>query len=77
VRRAIEGEINFFDTADSYNHGQSELVTGRLLKAYTRRDETVIATKVFVASTPCADPFEMNPLLTRVPMLQNGARRTA
>lgn len=61
VRRAIEEGINFFDTADSYNHGQSEVVTGRLLRAYTRRDEAVIATKVFVAM----NPDENGPRLTR------------
>ena len=46
VRTAIEGGINFFDTADSYNHGQSERLTGRLLRRFARRDEVVIATKV-------------------------------
>ncbi len=46
VRAAVEGGVNFFDTADSYNHGQSEEVTGRLLRRYARRDEVVIATKV-------------------------------
>jgi aryl-alcohol dehydrogenase (NADP+) len=47
VRRAIELGINFFDTADMYSKGMSEVVTGRLLKEYGRRDECVIATKVF------------------------------
>jgi aryl-alcohol dehydrogenase (NADP+) len=47
VRRAIELGINFFDTADMYSKGVSEEVTGRLLEEYARRDELVIATKVF------------------------------
>lgn len=47
VKRAVEAGINFFDTADMYSLGQSEEITGRLLKEFTRRDETVIATKVF------------------------------
>ncbi len=46
-RRAIELGINFFDTADVYSLGASEEVTGRALKEYARRDEVVVATKVF------------------------------
>ncbi len=48
VRKAIEGGINFFDTADIYSRGQSEEILGRTLKTLNvRRDEAVIATKVF------------------------------
>jgi aryl-alcohol dehydrogenase-like predicted oxidoreductase len=47
VRRAIEGGITFFDTADMYADGASETVTGRILRALARRDEVVISTKVF------------------------------
>jgi aryl-alcohol dehydrogenase (NADP+) len=47
VRRAVELGINFFDTADMYSVGVSEEVTGRLLDEHVRRDEVVIATKVF------------------------------
>jgi 1-deoxyxylulose-5-phosphate synthase len=47
VRRAVEGGIIFFDTADVYNGGQSEVVTGRLLKRlFGVREEYVLATKV-------------------------------
>jgi 1-deoxyxylulose-5-phosphate synthase len=47
VRRAVEGGIIFFDTADVYNGGQSEIVTGRLLrKLFGMREEYVVATKV-------------------------------
>jgi 1-deoxyxylulose-5-phosphate synthase len=49
MRRAVEAGINFFDTANMYSGGSSEEVTGRLLKEFTRRDEIVIATKVFFA----------------------------
>jgi len=45
-RRAIEAGINFFDTADMYSLGVSELITGKALREYGRRDELVIATKV-------------------------------
>jgi 1-deoxyxylulose-5-phosphate synthase len=46
-KKAIELGINFFDTADMYSLGASEEVTGRALKDFARRDEVVIATKVF------------------------------
>lgn len=46
-RRAVELGINFFDTADAYSGGVSEQITGRWLKEFARRDEIVIATKVF------------------------------
>jgi 1-deoxyxylulose-5-phosphate synthase len=46
-RAAVEAGINFFDTADMYSLGVSEEVTGRALRDYARRDEVVIATKVF------------------------------
>src|SRR5580765_7185658 len=47
VRRAVEGGVVFFDTADVYNGGQSEIVTGRLLrKLFGMREEYVVATKV-------------------------------
>ena len=47
LRRAVEGGINFYDTADVYNGGQSEVVTGRLLrKLFGMREEYVVATKV-------------------------------
>ncbi len=48
-RRAIEAGINFFDTADMYSRGVSEEVTGRALKTLARREEIVIATKVYNA----------------------------
>ncbi len=47
VKRAIEGGINFFDTANTYSNGVSEVLTGKLLKEFARREEVVIATKVF------------------------------
>jgi 1-deoxyxylulose-5-phosphate synthase len=53
VRRAVEGGITFFDTADAYNGGQSEMVTGRLLpKLFGMREEYVVATKVFFDTMP-------------------------
>ena len=46
-KRAIEQGINFFDTANVYSFGASEEITGRALKEYAKRDEVVIATKVY------------------------------
>jgi aryl-alcohol dehydrogenase-like predicted oxidoreductase len=53
VKRAVEGGVIFFDTADVYNGGQSEVVTGRLLrKLFGTREEYVVATKVRGATMP-------------------------
>ncbi len=48
VRRAVEGGVTFFDTADMYSNGASEQLTGRLLaKLFARRSDYVLATKVY------------------------------
>src|SRR4051794_9288726 len=52
VRTAVEGGITFFDTADVYSHGASEVATGRLLGKLLRRDEMVVATKVHGRTGP-------------------------
>src|SRR6516165_7019801 len=52
VRAAVEGGVTFFDTADTYSGGASEVATGRLVPKYLTRDEAVIATKVFMPVTP-------------------------
>jgi aryl-alcohol dehydrogenase-like predicted oxidoreductase len=53
VRRAVEGGITFFDTADVYNGGESEVLTGRLLRAmFGMREEYVVATKVCGETMP-------------------------
>ena len=49
VQRALEAGVNFFDTADVYSAGVSEEVTGRALRDFAKRDEVVLATKVFNA----------------------------
>ncbi|MFH8136320.1 aldo/keto reductase [Pantoea osteomyelitidis] len=48
IKQALDAGINFFDTANAYSDGSSEEILGRALKDFTRRDEVVIATKVFV-----------------------------
>ena len=47
IRKAVDLGINFFDTANAYSDGTSEEIVGQALKDFTRRDEVVIATKVF------------------------------
>jgi aryl-alcohol dehydrogenase-like predicted oxidoreductase len=47
VKRALELGINFLDTADVYSNGLSEELTGCAVREFARRDEVVIATKVF------------------------------
>jgi 1-deoxyxylulose-5-phosphate synthase len=48
IRKAVDLGINFFDTANGYSDGTSEEIVGQALKDFTRRDEVVIATKVFI-----------------------------
>ena len=52
IRKAVDLGINFFDTANAYSDGTSEEIVGQALKDYARRDEVVIATKVFFPMTP-------------------------
>jgi aryl-alcohol dehydrogenase-like predicted oxidoreductase len=52
IRRAVELGINFFDTSNSYSEGTSEEYLGRAIRDFARRDEVVIATKVFFPSGP-------------------------
>jgi aryl-alcohol dehydrogenase-like predicted oxidoreductase len=51
-RAAWEGGINFFDTANAYNEGTSEVITGKLIKELAPPDEIVLATKVFNRTRP-------------------------
>ena len=46
-KKAIESEINFFDTANIYSNGVCEEITGKVLREFAKREEVVIATKVF------------------------------
>jgi len=52
IRRAVEGGITFFDTADVYNGGESEVISGRVLAKLLPREELVLATKVHGRTTP-------------------------
>lgn len=50
IQHALEGGINFFDTANSYSDGSSEEIVGRALRDFARRDDVVVATKVYFPS---------------------------
>src|SRR6202163_4522887 len=55
IKRALEGGINFFDTANRYSLGSSEEILGRAIKDFARREEVVIATKVYGRMRPGAN----------------------
>lgn len=48
IKKALDYGINFFDTANAYSDGTSEEIIGRALKKFAKRDEIVIATKVYM-----------------------------
>jgi aryl-alcohol dehydrogenase-like predicted oxidoreductase len=52
VKAAADGGINFYDTADIYSAGASEVATGRLLGKLFSRDQVVVATKIFMPMGP-------------------------
>ena len=52
--------INFFDTADVYSLGASEEVLGRALKDFARRDQVIIATKVFNVMSDAPNDRELS-----------------
>jgi aryl-alcohol dehydrogenase-like predicted oxidoreductase len=76
-RQALDFGINFFDTANVYSSGASEEVLGRFLKAHTRREAVVVATKVYgvMRDEPNGQGlsrkailFELDQSLRRLPM---------
>jgi 1-deoxyxylulose-5-phosphate synthase len=52
VRQALDLGVNFFDTADFYSHGESEIALGEAISKLTKRDKVVIATKVGLPMEP-------------------------
>ncbi|KWK98052.1 alcohol dehydrogenase [Burkholderia ubonensis] len=52
IRQALDAGINFFDTANMYSDGSSEEIVGRALRDFAKRDDVVIATKVFHRMRP-------------------------
>lgn len=52
IRKALEAGINFLDTANMYSDGSSEEIIGRAIKDFSRREDVVLATKVFHRMRP-------------------------
>ncbi|MEZ2131744.1 MULTISPECIES: aldo/keto reductase [unclassified Sinorhizobium] len=52
IKQAIELGINFLDTANTYSNGNSEEIVGRAIKDFARREDVVLATKVFNRMRP-------------------------
>jgi aryl-alcohol dehydrogenase (NADP+) len=52
IRQALDNGVNFIDTANVYNEGASEEIVGRALRDFVRRDDVVLATKVFSRMRP-------------------------
>jgi aryl-alcohol dehydrogenase-like predicted oxidoreductase len=52
IKRALDLGINFFDTANNYQDGESEAVLGRAIRDFALRDEVVLATKVYAPVRP-------------------------
>ena len=52
IQRALELGINFFDTANRYSLGNSEEILGRAIRDFARRDDVVVATKVYGRMRP-------------------------
>jgi 1-deoxyxylulose-5-phosphate synthase len=52
IRQALELGINFFDTANTYSDGTSEEIVGRALRDFAKRDDIVLATKVYNRMRP-------------------------
>jgi aryl-alcohol dehydrogenase-like predicted oxidoreductase len=68
IKRALELGINFFDTANAYSDGTSEEIVGRALRDFARREEVVIATKVFypMREGPNARGLSRKAILTEI-----------
>ena len=68
IKRALELGINFFDTANTYSDGTSEEIVGRALRDFARREEVVLATKVFypMREGPNARGLSRKSILTEI-----------
>jgi 1-deoxyxylulose-5-phosphate synthase len=67
IKRALDAGINFFDTANSYSGGSGEEILGRALADFARRDEVVVATKVYFGSgRPNSHGLSRKAILTEI-----------
>jgi aryl-alcohol dehydrogenase-like predicted oxidoreductase len=68
IKAALEAGINCFDTANAYSDGTSEEIVGRALKDFARREDVVIATKVFFSARkdPNAKGLSRKAIMTEI-----------
>jgi aryl-alcohol dehydrogenase-like predicted oxidoreductase len=68
IKQALELGINFFDTANTYSDGTSEEIVGRALRDFARREEVVLATKVFnpMREGPNASGLSRKSIMTEI-----------
>lgn len=66
IRQALEAGINFFDTANSYSDGSSEEIVGRALRDFARREDVVVATKVYFPMSNLAGGLSRKNILQSV-----------
>ncbi|MCG0289123.1 aldo/keto reductase, partial [Streptomyces sp. PSAA01] len=52
IKQALESGVNFLDTANGYSAGSSEEIVGQAVKDFTRREEVVLSTKVWMRMRP-------------------------
>lgn len=61
IKHAVEVGISFFDTANMYSQGTSEEIVGKALKDFAKRENGVIATKVFAPMPSGPNTFGISP----------------
>ncbi|QIM41751.1 aldo/keto reductase [Leclercia adecarboxylata] len=66
IKHALEGGINFFDTANSYSDGSSEEIVGQALRDFARREEVVVATKVYHQVSDLAEGLSQAQILRSI-----------
>lgn len=66
IKQALDAGINFFDTANSYSDGSSEEILGRALGQYARREDVVVATKVYFPLSNLSQGLSRNNILQSI-----------
>ncbi|MCE0488945.1 aldo/keto reductase [Pantoea sp. Mb-10] len=66
IKQALDAGINFFDTANSYSDGSSEEILGRALSQYARREDVVVATKVYFPLSNLSQGLSRNAILQSI-----------
>lgn len=64
IKKALDSGINFFDTANIYGYGTSEEFLGRAIRDFAKREEVVIATKLFFGDETLGEGITPTPNTT-------------